>query len=158
MAKIVIDDTREIELLDAVKNPDAINFKFGDKFAELTNDLSKTNGSPQLKFSKDSNEYYIREIFEVSGSFYNSGSFVGGTTLDITSRFPFFDKNTKIKALRTDLVFSTTHNVPETGDFSKKVLETSGFVIYIQRRGGTMQMVNSGKTSPNGGTVYYTIE
>ena len=62
---IKIGDTREIELLDAIKNPSAINFKVGNKYAELTDDITKTNGSPQLKFSKNGNEYYIREIFTI---------------------------------------------------------------------------------------------
>ena len=65
MAKIKIGNTREIELLDAIKNPSAINFKIGNKFAELTEDISKTNGSPLLKFSKGGNEYYIREKFTI---------------------------------------------------------------------------------------------
>jgi len=65
MAKIKIGNTREIELLDAIKNPSAINFKVGNKYAELTDDITKTNGSPLLKFSKNGNEYYIREIFTV---------------------------------------------------------------------------------------------
>ena len=98
MAKIKIGNTREIELLDAIKNPSAINFKIGDKYAELTDDIGKTNGNPLLKFSKDGNEYYIREIFIRSGSF--SVGMTEYSTKDITSQFPNFNQGTKINLIK----------------------------------------------------------
>lgn len=81
---IKIGDTREIELLDSIKNEDAINFEVGNKFIELTEDILKTNGSPLLKFTNTSNiEYYIREYFtaEQGLSLYlNAEDLLGGQT------------------------------------------------------------------------------
>jgi len=62
---IKIEDTREINLLDSINNENAINFKVGSKFIELTEDIKKTKGSPQLSFTRlsDNKIFYIKELF-----------------------------------------------------------------------------------------------
>lgn len=62
---IKINGTREIKLLPSIRDINAKNISFGNEFAELTEDISKTLGKPQLRFTdvSDNKEYYIREIF-----------------------------------------------------------------------------------------------
>lgn len=68
MAKIKINNNREITLLSAKKNPNEKHIKIGNYFGELTTDISKTNGKPTLKLSKDGKNYYIREKFTTNVS------------------------------------------------------------------------------------------
>lgn len=156
MAKIKIGDTRKIELLDAIKNPSAINFKIGDKYAELTDDITKTNGSPQLSFTKDGVISYIREIFETSGSFSFRG--LKGTK-NITSFFPSFSSSTKIKSISIvlDGVHTNTSGIPELGNFSKVIYEMHWGTFTLFRSGEYIYMKY---TSDFSGTanVNYTIE
>ena len=158
---IKIGDTREIELLDAIKNPSAINFKIGDKYAELTTNIGKTNGSPQLKFSKDGNGYYIREIFQVSGNFYGPSTMVSGTSYNVTNKFSFFTPTTKIKYLycKFGSALSETLSVPETGDFTVLALKSgSNIRINLKRVGGNFYIINSAHTLTAPLYIKYTIE
>ena len=143
MAKIKIGNTREIELLDAIKNPSAINFKVGNKYAELTDDITKTNGSPQLKFSKNGNEYYIREKFKISGN-WSLNSLNKWQTKDITSQFPDFSIHSAIKYLTCQANYGTPMQVvrvPETGDFRKNI-DFPFFTVSFIRKGGTLTIAN----------------
>lgn len=68
MAKIKINNQREISLLPEKKNPDNKHIKIGNEYVELTTDKGLTNGAPYLVFTdtKDSTKYYPREKFEDS--------------------------------------------------------------------------------------------
>ncbi len=55
--------TREIELLDAINDDTADNVTIGSYYAELTDDISLTNGTPLLTFTKNGTTKYIREVF-----------------------------------------------------------------------------------------------
>lgn len=140
------NSTREIELLPSIKNPDAFHFKFGNEYAELTTDLSKTNAGKKLKFIEiaTNKEYYIKEKFEFSST-YNTVNTGSQSPTDITHFFSEFSVNTKIKKISVAVAFNSpgnyeselTKNVPETGDFKLVCNYRGGYVnTFLIRKGG----------------------
>lgn len=152
---IKIGDTREIDLLDSINDENAINFKVGNKFAELTENIVKTKGSPQLKFTNLSNnkEYYIREKF----NFYEGQLTVGFyTALVIFSVYNFlgispthYTKiNQKVEGSLFPLVFDYNQDIKgvEIKDFQawmKPVMEgvTFNFTINLSKKIPNFQLV-----------------
>lgn len=142
--KITKDNsTREIELLSSIKNPDALNFKFGNEYAELTADLNKTNIGKKLKFTKiaTNKEYYIREKFTIpiNKTIYIKSFSNGGSQGNVGGSFNFSIKKQFTGTMKITLSLyysrgrrygSTTISVANIGNYSN--WSTSNKIINKQ--------------------------
>jgi len=164
--EIKIGDTRKIELLDAIRDSLKENIKIGNNYAELTSDISKTKGTPLLKFEKEGDIKYIREKFITSGTWGNV-SISTDQKIDITSYFQGFNSNTKINRLTSnkgDLIGTQTFTNLGTSDFSHEIYTTLiGFAtvvaVVIERYKGTIFLsCYGGNNTISGLNGEFTIE
>lgn len=132
MAKIKIGDNRIIELLNEKQNLLSKHIKIGNFYGELTQKIEFTKGKPLLKFSKDNQTYYIKEIF------------------DNNFEIKFIDENTKELIMSTKVSPGTRYKL-SIWDTS---FERNDYLPIKNNKAVIGFIINDGISSPIGDEIW----